>query len=205
MGGQRSKVFMTVGGTTVLERSVRLLLDSGAVDSVIVPMRSSDIEEGGAILSGFAGKVEIVEGGRTRALSVSAALAHSTGRGFTHALVHDAARCLASPGLVRRCVQGAFERGAVTAAIPCVDSLKRVTEGGKVHGSLDRSGVWLVQTPQVFRFELLERAHGEGASEATDDASLVERHHPVWVVEGERSNIKITMPGDVELAEKLLG
>ena len=119
--------------------------------------------------------------------------------------VHDAARCLVSSELVSRSIDGAIANRAVTAAVPLVDSLKRVDDSGKVVASVPREHLWLVQTLQVFSFELLVRAHTEGGAEATDDASLVERFHPVMIVEGERRNLKITTPEDLLLARCLVG
>ena len=155
-----------------------------------------------------------VEGGAVRSESVARALA-AAGDGGPEDLVvvHDAARPLASAELVRRTLatlagdSGAGPDAAI-AAVPVSDTVKRVDEGGVVVQTLDRSTLWAVQTPQVFRRTALERAldvPAEILAQATDDAWLVERlGGRVVVVPAERSNLKITTELDLALAELLI-
>ena len=106
--------------------------------------------------------------------------------------------------IVQRCIDAARAHGAVSAGVRLVDSIKEVDADGRVIASKPREGIWCVQTPQVFRLGLLRRAHATGSPDASDDASLVETLAPVYMVEGARTNIKITTPDDLALAEAIL-
>jgi 2-C-methyl-D-erythritol 4-phosphate cytidylyltransferase len=122
--------------------------------------------------------------------------------------VHDGARPLVPPGLVRAVVDAAAEHGAATAGLPLKNACKEVDDNGFVRRSLERASLVSVQTPQAFRFEILERAHREGLAQGAvvdDDAELVERLGcVVKVVPGEYRNIKITTPDDLAAAEAQL-
>ncbi len=122
-------------------------------------------------------------------------------------LVHDAARPLLTAELVRACVAGLEGADAAIAAARMTDTVKE-SGGDLVEGTLDRSRLWAVQTPQVFRREVLERALAqpdEVLARATDDASLVEAlGGTVRLVEAPRTNLKVTTPEDLLLAESLL-
>jgi 2-C-methyl-D-erythritol 4-phosphate cytidylyltransferase len=125
------------------------------------------------------------------------------------AVVHDAARPLVTPELVRRCIAVARESDAAVAAAPITDTVKEAGDDGRVVRTLDRSRLWSIQTPQVFRAEILRRALDVSATAlaaATDDASLVEALGvTVMLVEAPPENIKITRPIDLRVAEALLG
>jgi 2-C-methyl-D-erythritol 4-phosphate cytidylyltransferase len=171
----------------------------------------------------------ICRGGAThRWETVKAALAHVP-PACTHVAVHDAARPCASPELLDRVFAAARRHEAVIPALPVPDTVKRVVETGErerdddpaaailglsregaplraVESTLDRARLVLVQTPQVFARDLLERAYAQIDLASTDDASLVERlGGRVIVVEGEARNIKVTRPPDLDLARRVLG
>jgi 2-C-methyl-D-erythritol 4-phosphate cytidylyltransferase len=116
-------------------------------------------------------------------------------------VIHDGVRPFVSPDLIRKTCDLGMASGAAIAALPSTDTVKRV-ENGEVAETLPRESIWLVQTPQVFRRELILRAYDEALRQGwigTDDASLVERlGYPVAVALGERSNIKVTTPEDLE-------
>ena len=122
-------------------------------------------------------------------------------------LVHDAARPLVTPALIRATIRAARRAKAAIAAVPVVPTIKQARQGWVVR-TLDRSKLWAVQTPQVFERGLLERAHARGRRngfEATDDAALVEAlGHRVRIAEGSHRNIKVTTPEDLAIAETLL-
>ncbi len=149
----------------------------------------------------------VVTGGPTRAESVRAGLA-AVPLDAEVIVVHDAARPLASPDLFAAVVD-AVHREGVDGAVPGLmpgDTIKVVDDTGMVVRTLDRSALVAVQTPQAFRAGALRRAHESAEPAATDDAMLVESvGGRVTVVPGESSNVKITDPGDVEVAERLLG
>lgn len=124
-------------------------------------------------------------------------------------LIHDGSRCLVTPNLIERvaeAVRGSDAEGVIPA-LPVSDTVKSV-RGGVVRETLNRSGLWAVQTPQAFRLGSLRRAYGvprEELARATDDASLVEAQGgEVRVVEGERTNIKLTAPEDLIFARAIL-
>jgi 2-C-methyl-D-erythritol 4-phosphate cytidylyltransferase len=146
-----------------------------------------------------------VPGGSRRRDSVSAGLrAIDDEDGFV--LVHDAARPLATPDLVRRVVErlSAGDAEAVIPVVPLSDTIKRVDDGW-VAETLVRTGLVAVQTPQGFKLASLRTAHAASEGEATDDSVLIERAGgSVATVAGERANLKITHSGDLALAEALL-
>jgi len=145
-----------------------------------------------------------IPGGARRRDSVAAGLA-ALGDDPSHVLVHDAARPLASPALVRRVIDR-LARGDVEGVVPALpirDTVKRV-KGELVAETVDRSGLVVVQTPQGFDADTLRAAHGAGDDDAPDDALLVERSGGrVVTVPGEEANLKITYPADLALAEAL--
>jgi 2-C-methyl-D-erythritol 4-phosphate cytidylyltransferase len=149
--------------------------------------------------------VTVKAGGESRQESVRSGLSALGECDFV--LVHDAARPLATPTLVRRVLAAAIESGAAFPAISPRDAVKRV-EGNRLVESLDRSRIVLAQTPQAFAYELLSRAHREAADAGLvgdDDAQLVAATgHAVTMVEGEPANIKLTTPEDLGVVEALI-
>jgi 2-C-methyl-D-erythritol 4-phosphate cytidylyltransferase len=123
-------------------------------------------------------------------------------------VIHDGARPFVSSELIDRCVEAAHERGAVAVGLPVRDTIKIVSSEQWVQSTPERSSLWEIQTPQVFRKELIVEAHDRAAAQgikATDDAVLLERMGiPVYVLEGERTNFKITLPEDLVFAEALI-
>ena len=120
-------------------------------------------------------------------------------------VVHDGARPLVTPQLIEEGLAAARETGAAVCGLPAGDTVKRVDEQGQVMRTLDRRRLWLVQTPQVFRYDILREAHERSRRTATDDAALVERlGHRVRVYPGSSRNLKVTTPEDLALAEALL-
>jgi 2-C-methyl-D-erythritol 4-phosphate cytidylyltransferase len=197
LGADLPKAFVTLGGETLLARSLRAIREAG-IEEVVVALPA-----GHEAPSGVRG----VPGGRVRSASVLAALAASTG---DPVVVHDAARPLAPPELFLSVLRELERSGAdgVVAAAPVTDTVKRARDGDIVE-TLDRSDLWAIQTPQAFRRAALERAldvDDATLAEATDDAWLVERAGgTVRVVEGPPENLKVTTPHDLRIAEDLLG
>lgn len=208
--GQRAglaKQWLALGGETVLRRSARLLAACELVDELVVVVPPGDEARGTAELAGLGKGARAVAGGAQRADSVRRGLAALAGCEVV--LVHDAARPFASPDLVRRVAEAAAAGGAALAAVPVTDTVKQGDGQAepRVAGTLDRRTLWLAQTPQAFRRELLLRGYaeaGEAASAATDECALVERlGAPVALVPGEAGNFKITTPDDVVRARAL--
>jgi 2-C-methyl-D-erythritol 4-phosphate cytidylyltransferase len=191
------KQFERISGRTVVEWSVESARSS--VDEVVLVVPGSKLNEA----SFHAGCLFVTEGGATRSESVRSGLAMVPPEAEV-IVVHDAARPLASPALFASVV-GAVRSGA-DGAIPGIvvsDTVKRV-KGGRVVATLERESLFIVQTPQAFRADMLRRAH-DGAVDATDDAALVEAiGGEVLVVPGEVRNQKITDQEDVALFERYL-
>jgi 2-C-methyl-D-erythritol 4-phosphate cytidylyltransferase len=192
------KQFSLLGGRPVLEWAVAACRPCSAGVVLVVPAAPGAHDPHGADA--------VVTGGATRAESVRCGLAAVPPEADV-IVVHDAARPLASAALfhaVIAAVDGGGADGAVPG-IPPSDTIKAVDESGRVTSTLDRTTLVAVQTPQAFRGAVLRRAHERSPSSATDDAMLVEAlGGAVQVVPGEPGNLKITGPGDLEAAERLL-
>ena len=203
LGSGRPKALVTVAGRPMLEWSVEALRAVGAVHRIVVALPAGELD------AAPDGTVAVV-GGEVRSQSVRAAL-RAAGEGDP-VIVHDAARPLASAALFERALDELERSGAdaVIAAAPVSDTIKEVGEDGQtVARTLERSRLWAVQTPQVFRRAALELALGQASDEllraATDDAWLIERAGgTVRVVDSEPENIKITTAADLHVAERML-
>ena len=169
---------------------------------VVVAIPESLLERAAELLED-AESVSVVAGGETRQDSVRNALAQVTAE---RVLVHDAARPIIDLKLVRDLIDALDGWDGAIAAVPVDETLKRV-DGVAIVETVDRSNLWQAQTPQAFKTAVLKDAHARAAEDgmtATDDASLVERYGGrVRVMTGDRTNIKVTYPEDVLLAEAL--
>jgi 2-C-methyl-D-erythritol 4-phosphate cytidylyltransferase len=205
------KALVELAGRALVQWSIEALAQTPGIERVIVAMPAgTEIPPGIAA----AHDITLVAGGVSRSDSVRRALAAAGGLQAGNAefvLVHDAARPLVTAELAARVIaalQLDDDAHAAIAAVPLTDTVKRVDRAGAVHETLDRSALWAVQTPQVFRREALERALDVGAEElarATDDAWLIERDGGrVIVVAASDENLKVTTPLDLQLAELLL-
>lgn len=211
MGGERPKQFLPLAGRPLLSRTLGQLQMAAAVDEVVLvcpPGQEQAIEAEFVRPFGLDKVRRVVPGGQQRQDSVAAGVAAAAEMGAAWLLVHDAARPLASPELLVRVLAVAKACGAAIAAWPVSDTIKRDDGRGRVQATLDRGRLWLVQTPQAFRLDLLQEALARAQAEgfyATDEAGLVERlGREVRLVTGERNNLKITTPQDLALAEALL-
>ena len=199
MGGA-PKQWRDLGRQSVLARSIAAF---AAFPRVIVVLNPEDMDRG---VEELAGPVVLVAGGKTRSDSVRAALETLDGSGFTHVLIHDAARPLVSPGVIMGVIL-ALQAGAVAAApgVPVSDALWR-GEGGLVTGLQPRDGLYRAQTPQGFRLDAIlaaHRAHPEGAA---DDVELARRAgHEVAITPGSDDNLKLTYGPDFDRARRILG
>ena len=207
LGPGAPKALRTLAGQPMLLHAVRALAAARSIDLVVVAAPEDGVDEARSILAGLDTEAEIVivSGGETRQDSVARALL-ALPADVDVVLVHDAARPLVPPDVVDRV--SAAVRGGHDAVIPTlgvVDTIKEVDDGVVV-GTLDRSRVHAVQTPQGFARAVLQRAHASSeGSDATDDAGLVERMGVmVHTVAGDEEAFKITRPLDLVLAEAIL-
>lgn len=209
-GGPVPKQFLPLAGLPLLAHTLRALAVPGLVDRLVVAVPPG--EEGRCLAEVVAPlalpiPVALVPGGAQRSDSVCAALARVEAASEL-VLIHDGVR----PCVPRRDLEGviaaAWAHGAAVLAVPVSDTLKRADAAGRVAETVPREGLWAALTPQAFRRDLIVRAHEaavRAGTAATDDAMLVERlGHPVTLVRGSRTNVKITSPEDLAIAEALL-
>jgi 2-C-methyl-D-erythritol 4-phosphate cytidylyltransferase len=180
------------------------------VKAIYVAVRKTEIERVRAQASehGFAEQVHVVEGGDSRQESVVHALNALPAEADDIVLVHDAVRPLIDKATIERTIEAVAEHGAAIVALPAVDTIKQVertAHGAIITSTIPREFIVQAQTPQGFRFGLLQKAMRDAVEDGflgTDEASVVERAGlPVAVVHGSQVNLKITQPGDIELAE----
>src|SRR5439155_24042297 len=218
LGGAQPKQLLAVGGRPLLERSVTAFLTHPSVDALVVALPADLADPPPAYLLGTPKPLTIVAGGPRRQDSVANAFRAIDERADV-VVIHDAARPFVSADLIGRTIAAAVETGAALAALPARDTVKRAQLGHPRWGpasagpggwtvaeTLPRETIFLAQTPQAFRRDVLRDALalGEQGSDATDEAALVERAgRPVRLVDGEAANIKITTPEDWPLAEAI--
>lgn len=208
-----SKQFTELAGTPILIHTLRKFTALDEVNEIWLALRENEIEGFRDRLKSEAAdvlkkKIEFVTGGEHRQQSVEHALNAISARNDDIVLVHDAVRPLVSAETIRDVMEAAKKYGAAIAGLPAVETVKQVertAEGAIIRSTIPRAGVVLAQTPQGFRYDLIKKAFDEASADGfmgTDEASLVERSgHEVAVVMGSPKNIKITTPGDMELAE----
>src|SRR5579863_1578616 len=208
--GPQPKQFLALDGVPILIHSLRAFAAVSRVTSIVVAVRKPEIERVQAQVSenGFGGRVQVVEGGDNRQESVDHALAVIQAQPDDIVLVHDAVRPLIDAATIERTIDAVAEHGAAIVGLPAVDTIKQVertAHGALVVSTIPREFIVQAQTPQGFRFGLLQSAFAEATADGfvgTDEASVVERAgHQVAVVPGSHVNLKITQPGDLELAE----
>jgi 2-C-methyl-D-erythritol 4-phosphate cytidylyltransferase len=208
-----SKQFTELAGTPILIHTLRKFATVEQVSEIWIALRENEIEGFRERLAKDAPdvlkkKVELVVGGEHRQQSVEHALNAVSAAADDVILVHDAVRPLVTAEIIHEVIAAATKHGAALAALPALDTVKQVertAEGAIVKATIPRAVVVLAQTPQGFHYSVIKKAFDEAAADGfmgTDEASLVERSgHEVVVVMGSPRNIKITNPGDMELAE----
>jgi len=210
MAGPQPKQFIALDGLPILIHSLRAFASVARITAIYVAVRKTEIERVEAQVAeyGFAGRVRVVEGGDSRQESVAHALANLPAEPDDIVLVHDAVRPLIDAATIDRTIDAVAEYGAAIVGMPAIDTIKQVertAHGALITSTIPREFVVLAQTPQGFRFGLLQNAFAEATADGfigTDEASVVERAgHPVAVVPGSQVNLKITQPGDLALAE----
>jgi 2-C-methyl-D-erythritol 4-phosphate cytidylyltransferase / 2-C-methyl-D-erythritol 2,4-cyclodiphosphate synthase len=201
------KQYARIGDRTVVAHTLAALARVSRVTQTLVVLAPSDTQFEAAV-HGFKGVVERA-GGTTRAATVSAGLAALKRHGAHDddwVLVHDAARCLVQPAWIERLIDACMEDAVGgLLALPLADTLKEADARGRVRATVDRSGKWAAQTPQMFRIGLLRRALDAAGDTVTDEASAIEAlGHAPLLVPGHADNFKLTWPEDFVRAERLL-
>jgi len=203
--GSADKLFADLGGRPLLARTLQPFQDSPPVGRVVLVLSAANLERGRKLATEYGiGKLSAAcEGGPRRQDSVRLGL-EALGE-CDWVLVHDGARPLVTAELIERGLAAARETGAAVPAVPLADTVKQAATDGTVERTLDRNQLFAAQTPQVFRYDHLLRAHREVTTDVTDDAAMLEALRlPVKLFEGSPANIKVTTPEDLRLAEALL-
>lgn len=203
MKAEDRKPFLPLAGKPIVVHTVEALAESALVAEIVLVVGAADVERTTRICAEYGlGKVRhIVPGGAERQHSVQAGLMALTSE---WALVHDGVRPFVTPEIIERCLAAARQTGGAVAAVPVKDTIKLADDKGLVAETPDRSRLWAVQTPQLFRradlADALENALAAGFV-GTDDASVAEQAGiPVAFAMGDYRNIKITTPEDLALA-----
>ena len=211
MNAELPKQFLELGNRPLLALTLDTFQNCDRVDAVILVVPEMDVtfcRDQIVHRFGMNKVVDIVPGGPRRQDSVRIGVKATQGN-YDLLLIHDGVRPMITMELVERVIREAEKHRAVIAALPAKETVKEVNSKNKVVGTYDRKRVWMVQTPQVFRYRDIltahERALSEDWEEATDDSLLVEKTGvTVTVVEGSDRNIKVTTPFDLEVARNLL-
>ena len=207
-GSDRPKQFVDLNGKPVLYYSLKALCDSDIIDEVIVVTTEEWIEfcsEEIVKKYGFDKVDGIVIGGETRCDSVRAGVMVCD-ISSDYVFIHDGARPFLTEEIIKRGYETVLKYDTAVAAIPSDDTIKIADKDGVVLSTPDRRALWRIQTPQIFKYDLILKAYfaltDEDKSDITDDAMLIERKTevPVHLFEGSHLNIKITSPEDLELA-----
>jgi len=207
MGAIVPKQFLSVGGRSLLDRTLSSVSASSSVDAIVVALPAGAAPEACEAYRGFPKVIAVVEGGTERHDSVRNALT-AVPSDTAVILVHDAVRPFATPGLFDRCAEQALLHGAAVPVIPIRDTVKSWDAAAGTLVTRDRAEYLRAQTPQGFRAGILREAYALAVREGragTDDASLVEAAgHAVVALPGEEANLKITLPEDLRMATGLL-
>jgi 2-C-methyl-D-erythritol 4-phosphate cytidylyltransferase len=203
MGGQ-DKLFARIGGEPLLARVLDAFNGCTAIEQIVVVLREEKMGEARRLIVShdWSKSIDCCIGGRRRQDSVIAGL-ERLGK-YEWVIIHDGARPLVTTDLIGRGLEEAGETGAAVAAVPVTDTIKVAGEDRIVQHTPSRENLWAVQTPQVFRSDIIREAYRRAKEDVTDDASLVERAgHEVKLYWGSYDNIKVTTPDDLALAEIL--
>ncbi|OKH26791.1 2-C-methyl-D-erythritol 4-phosphate cytidylyltransferase [Hydrococcus rivularis NIES-593] len=209
MGSDRNKLLLTLLGKPLLAWTLSAAEASRQISWIGIIGQPDNFADFKAIIAELAltKPVELIKGGETRQESVNNGL-QALPPSAERVLIHDGARCLATPELFDRCAEALLTCQGLIAAIPVKDTIKIVDKTNLIKDTPERRYLWAAQTPQGFKVQLLKECHEKGRKlgwEVTDDAALFERcHFPVQIVEGEETNLKVTTPIDLAIAEFIL-
>ncbi len=209
MGSDRNKLLLTLLGKPMLAWTLLAAEASNAINWIGIMGQPEDFPDFKTILGDLelTKPVKLIQGGETRQESVYNGLA-ALPTEAERVLIHDGARCLATPQLFDRCSEVLETCQGLIAAIPVKDTIKVVDEKGFIIDTPARSNLWAAQTPQGFEVKLLKQCHEKGSQlgwSVTDDAALFEKCDiPVLIVKGEETNLKLTTPVDLAISEFIL-
>lgn len=202
-----SKQLIPLCGRPAIEYTLRAFQNCDEIREIIVVARPQDINDIAQTAFAFKKVMAVTAGGSDRAASVRKGI-RAASKSTTHYAIHDGARVMITVSEIKRVLRVAYEIGAATLGTPVTDTVKVAGEDGTILSTPDRSALWAVQTPQVFERDLYRRAIDnavENGLSVTDDCAMVEAIGvPVKIVKGEYTNIKLTTPVDIVIAEALI-
>lgn len=204
MGGV-DKLFAVLKGEPLLAKVVTVFQDSPLIDQIVIVLAGKNVGQGRRLARqrAWSKVAHICQGGLKRQDSVREGLRRLNNCAWV--VIHDGARPLVSADLIERGLLAAQESGAAIAAVPVKDTVKIVSRRGVVQQTPARQSLWVAQTPQVFRCDLITEAYSQVREKVTDDSSLLELlGHKVEVYMGSYDNIKVTTPEDLVIAEAFL-
>lgn len=199
------KIFISLAGKPLLAHTLGAFQSCKAVDDIVLVLPQDRLGEGKQLIEehDLSKAREICAGGERRQDSVKAGLQRLDECRWV--LVHDGARPCVTPTMIEDVLKAAGDSGAAVPAIPVSDTVKVVSADLFVEETLVRDRLWSVQTPQAFRFDIINEAYDKAAGDVTDDAALVENlGYKVRVFPGSRTNIKVTTPDDLPIAEAII-
>ena len=202
--GEVDKMLALLGGKTILARVVDAFQRCNLIDQIVVVVNKQSVEKCQQLVTkqGWSKVTYVCPGGERRQDSVAAGLSRLSHCEWV--VIHDGARPLVTEELIQRGLIEARGTGAAVAAVPVKDTIKVAGDDQIVRETPPRNNLWAVQTPQVFRFDIITEAYRQVKTEVTDDASLVEQlGYRVKLYMGSYDNIKVTTPDDLALAELL--
>ena len=209
MGSDRNKLLLPLLGRPILAWTLQAAEDAASIDWIGIIGQPIDFPDFNAILTSLnlTKPVVLIQGGNTRQASVYQGL-QALPESAEQVLIHDGARCLATPELFNRCSEALQTCEGLIAAVTVKDTIKVVDMDLRVTGTPDRAHLWAAQTPQGFQVDLLKACHEKGLQyqwEVTDDAVLFEKCGlQVKIVPGEETNLKVTTPVDLAIAQFVL-
>jgi 2-C-methyl-D-erythritol 4-phosphate cytidylyltransferase len=210
MEGNRRKQYLSLAGLPILTRTLTVFARCDAVKQIVLVVPGGDIDfcrESILEPEGFSREIVLIPGGERRQDSVFNGL-NAVDADCRIVVIHDGVRPFVQNEQLIECIEGARQTGACIMGVPAYETLKQVDASDQIIQTLTRDDVWLAQTPQAFRHDLIRKAHDRARLEgysATDDASLVERlGAAVKIIAGSRNNIKITVKEDLEMAGSIL-
>jgi 2-C-methyl-D-erythritol 4-phosphate cytidylyltransferase len=210
MGGPVRKQYRTLAGRPILAHALAAVAACPEIEEIVLVVPAEDREMCRTTVVApleISTPVKIVSGGVERQMSVAHGL-EAISAGIDLVAIHDGVRPFVRPEEFSAVLAAAHEHGAAILAVPAADTLKRADNQGSARETLDRADIWMALTPQAFRLDLLKEAHAAARRDqvlGTDDAALLERlGRPVRLVPGSRTNLKVTTPEDLDLAQALL-
>lgn len=205
MGAAENKVFLKLDGKEIIAYTIEQFENNPHICKIVIVTGKNDIEKCRAIAAEYNFKkiTDIVEGGETRRESVANGLGYANTE-FT--AVHDTARAFVTDKIIDDTAHAAERYGAAAPGVCCKDTIKISDRDGFIECTPERSKLYMIQTPQIFKTSVLKKAHREPFGiESTDDCMLVENiGHKVKITEGSYENIKLTTPEDMLLGEMIL-